>query len=455
MTIVLVGVSHKTAPVETRERLAVLDAQVPSVFESLLNVPAIRECAIISTCNRTELYAAGDGHERVTEALIAHLATRHGLPGHDLTPHLFRCAQHEAVRHLFSVSAGLDSMILGEGQILAQVRKAHQMSLDHRGAGPLVGKLFERAIRVGKRARAETRIAQGATSVGFAAVELARRVHGDLRKKRVLLVGTGKMGVLTLKLLVTAGAEKVTVVSRREESARRLVAEAASSLDAAYAPIERLTDALAEADIVISCTAAPMPVITAQAVRAAQRYRRGRPLFIVDIAVPRDVEPAVNALDDVFLYNVDDLSGVVSDSLAERTRETERVRLIIDDELDAFFRYCSSLETVPVIKQMRTAFERCRQREVDALLARERLTDEERQRFETFSRSLLARLLHEPTVRLKEMAGRSEAQDGLHLLLEVFGDGDAATEHQPPDAPQTLLEPLTGSPVDRQEEPAP
>lgn len=455
MEIVLVGVSHKTAPVETRERLAVPDEHVPGAFEALLGLPVVRECAIISTCNRTELYALGDSSARVGEAVVGFLASRNGLRREDLEPHLYKRVHEEAVRHLFAVSAGLDSLIVGEGQILSQVRKAHQVSRDHRGAGQIMGKLFERAIRVGKRARTETRIAQGATSVSFAAVELAKRIHGDLKKKRVLVVGTGKMGALTLKLLMTAGAEKITVLSRRLENARRLVEAVSDSGNATCASMAHLEEALVEADVVISCTASLVPVITFDMVKAAQRKRRYRPLFIVDIAVPRDVEPEVNDLDDVYLYNVDDLANVVQGSLAERAKEMARVHVIIDDELDGFLRYCSTLETVPVIKQMRAAFEASRRREVAALLARERLSEAEQQRFEAFSRTLLARLLHEPTVRLKELSGHHDVHNGLRVLLEVFGGGDEDSNSQPSHPPSAVPASDDTVDADRQEEPAP
>ncbi|NDD27210.1 MAG: glutamyl-tRNA reductase [Proteobacteria bacterium] len=455
MEIVLIGLSHKTAPVETRERLAVLDEQIPGLFEALLKTRSVIECAVVSTCNRTELYAVGETPGRAADAVIAHLSARDGQPAEVILPHLYQSFNRDAVRHLFSVSAGLDSMILGEGQILAQVRKAHQISVDHGGAGTAMGKLFERAVRVGKRVRTETRISQGATSVSFAAVELARRIHGDLKRKRVLVVGTGEMGVLTLKLLISAGAEKITVLSRHEENARRLLDETPGVVDGVSGSLAALEEALNEADVVISATASPVPVITASQMKSVQRRRKYRSLFIVDIAVPRDVEPAVNDIDGVFLYNVDDLSSVVNDSLAERGREVDRVRAIIDEEVESFLHYCASLETVPVIKQVRAAFEASRQREVEALLARERFTDAERDRFESFSRSLIARLLHEPTVRLKDLAGSRNVHEGMLLLLEIFGAPAAPRESSEQTQPADFLRPASDDHVDIQEETAP
>jgi glutamyl-tRNA reductase len=434
MEIVLVGVSHKTAPVETRERLAVLEGHVPAAIEGLLGTGFVRECSILSTCNRTELYAAGDAAGHVADAIVTHLSHRHGIARDELLPHLFHRFNEEAVRHLFTVSSGLDSMIVGEGQILSQVRKAHQFSLDNQSAGLVLGKLFERAIHVGKRARTETRIAQGATSVSFAAVELARKIYGDLSRKHVLVVGTGKMGMLTLKLLVTAGVARISVLSRREESARRVLADFENQVECSWGSLDRLTDELASADIVISCTASPTPVITAPMVKSILRRRKYRPLFIVDIAVPRDVEAAVNELENVYLYNVDDLSSVVADSLAGRSREMERVRAIIEDEIQSFTRFYTTLETVPAIKRLRTSFESRRAREVAALVARERLTEAERDRMEAFSRALVARLLHDPTVRMKEIASKRNVHEGLHFLLELFADGEGAAENFPPSA---------------------
>lgn len=424
MEIVLVGVSHKTAPVEAREHLAVLEQHVPTAIQELIDSGHVRECCILSTCNRTELYAAGEAAGHVAEAIVAHLSTRHAIARDVLVPHLYHRFNEDAVRHLFTVSAGLDSMILGEGQILSQVRKAHQLGLESNSTGSVVCKLFEHAIRVGKRARTETRIAQGAASVSFAAVELARKIHGNLEHKHVLVVGTGKMGVLTLRLLVSSGVAKITLLSRREESARRMVGELSGQLECKWGSMDNLNDALAESDIVISCTGAPSAVITRAQVRAVLRRRKYRPLFIVDIAVPRDVEPSTNELENVYLYNIDDLSSVVTDALRDRIGEIERVRAIVEDEVLAFSRYAATLETIPAIRRLREVFEQRRLRELDVLADRERLSEEERARLETLSRGLLSRLLHEPMVRMKEMAVTRNVQDGVRFLLELFDTVD-------------------------------
>lgn len=420
MEIVLVGVSHKTAPVETRERLAVLEGHVPAAIQALIGAGSIQECCILSTCNRTELYAVGEAAGHASDAIVAHLSARHGISREVLQPHLYHRFNDEAVRHLFTVSAGLDSMIVGEGQILSQVRKAHRLALETHSLGTVMGKLFERAIRVGKRVRTETKISQGAASVSFAAVELARKIYGDLARKRVLVVGTGKMGVLTMRLLVGAGVANITVLSRRGERARRVLAEFSERVESKCGDLQQLTDELATADIVISCTASPHAVILRQQVKSILRKRRYRPLFIVDIAVPRDVEPAVNELENVYLYNIDDLTSVVKDALADRGREIDQVRAIVEDELLTFSRYYTALETVPAIKRLREAFERTREREMEGLAARERLSDADRTRLDGFSRGLLARLLHLPIMRIKALAATQNVHEGVHFLLQLF-----------------------------------
>jgi glutamyl-tRNA reductase len=425
MEIVLVGVNHKTAPVETRERLAVLEEHVPATLRSLLDSTYVREACVISTCNRTEFYCVGDNAAQVADFVVQNLSTRHALQREDLLEHLYHRFNEDAARHLFSVAGGLDSMILGEGQILGQVRKAHRLGLDNNAMSGPLNKMFERALRAGKRARTETKISQGASTLSFAAVELARKVYGDLRQRRVLVVGTGKMGLLTVKLLATAGIEHVTVLSRTPERAKA-VAEGFSS-EARWGGMDQLTDELVPADLVISSTGSPLVILTRAMVAGILRRRRYRPLFIADIAVPRDVEPSVNELEGVYLYNIDDLSAFVDNRMADRHSEVEKVRAIVEDEVMAFWRYFSSLDTVPAIRRLKDALEGMRAEEVAQLLARGDMGMAERERLEAFSRALVGRLLHRPITRLKDIAAHRNVREGMHFLMELFEAEDAAS----------------------------
>lgn len=422
MDIVLVGVNHKTAPVETRERIAVLEGHVPSMLASLLDGGGVKECCVLSTCNRTELYAAGESAAQVAEHVVQTLCVRHSLGREEMAPYLYHRFNDDAARHLFSVSAGLDSMIVGEGQILAQVREAHRKAVENQAVAAVMTRLFERAIKTGKRVRTETRIAQGASSVSAAAVELARKIHGNLGGRSVLVLGTGKMGMLTVKLMVTAGADKITIMSRTLQRAQTAAAQFASECPANAAQMDDMPEQLALADIVISCTGAPVPVITRAGVSAVVRRRRGKPLFIVDIAVPRDVESGVNDLDNVFLYNVDDLSEVVTTNLQDRRGEIESARAIVEDEVEGFARYFASLQTVPAIRRLRDYFEHVRAREIETALGRGDLTDGEQRRVDAFSKALVNRLLHVPMVRIKALGASRNVHEGISFLMEVFED---------------------------------
>jgi len=429
MEIILVGVNHKTAPVETRERLAVLESHVPAALASLRSNGVVRECAVLSTCNRTELYGLGESASHVAEHIVDVLSSRHDIPREHLRELLYHRFNDDAARHLFSVASGLDSLIVGEGQILAQVREAHRVANEHGAAGSVLNRLFERAIRTGKRARTETRIAQGAPTVSAAAVALARKVHGDLADKSVLVIGTGKVGLLTVKLLIEAGVAKIGILSRTLERAQK-ACERFSGVAARPAVMDAIADHLAEADVVVSCTGSPVAVVTRATVASILRRRRYRPLFIVDIAVPRDVESSVNDLENVYLYNVDDLSGVVAGNLAERRAEIDGARAIVEDEVVSFSRYLASLETVPAIRRLRENFEQRRQRELQALGA---ISDDERARLDAFSRALVNRLLHHPTVRIKALAESRDVREGITFLMDLFESApeDAPTERQP------------------------
>ncbi|HEY4002914.1 MAG TPA: glutamyl-tRNA reductase [Candidatus Xenobia bacterium] len=414
MEIVLIGVNHKTAPVETRERLAIVDSRLESSLQSLVRRPGLQESVILSTCNRSEFYATGEAADDVAGQMMGYLQDEHGVPPEALARHHYHLVNDQVARHLFTVSCGLDSMIPGEGQILAQVRKAYQSAQTLQTTGTIFNKLFPWAVKVGKRARTETRIAQGAASIGFAAVELAKRVCGDLDGKHTLIAGAGKMGELTLKLLVHSGIKTVSVLNRTVERAERL----AEKVGGDALPLTALKDTLVHADIAIFSTGAEEPVLTKADMVAVMRKRKNRPIFLIDIAVPRDVEARAGDLENVYLYNVDDLQSMVDQNVEERRREIARVEVIVGQELEEFVQYFRSLRAVPLIRGMRASFEQVRQQELEALLSRQNVSPEERKRLETFSHALLQKLLHKPTANIKALA--QKPGDGLEALAEVF-----------------------------------
>ncbi|HXE71145.1 MAG TPA: glutamyl-tRNA reductase [Candidatus Nitrosotenuis sp.] len=416
MPVVLVGVNHKTAPVEVRERLAFGAEGLQQGLTMLREGRGVAECAIVSTCNRTEIYAAPHEEETCRQTVLSFLEARHSGCG----PHLYHSRGEQAVSHLFTVSSGLDSMILGENQILGQVRAAYETARRARATGPVLDRLFPWAVRVGKRARAETRISQGAASVSMAAVELARRIFGDLARRRVLVLGAGKISELTLKLLTSAGVSQLSVVNRTPQRA----AELALRCGGQAVPFEDLDLALVEADILLSSTGAPHYIVSAERMRRVMRARRHRPVLAIDMAVPRDLDPACQEIDNVYLFNIDDLQDVVTSNLAERQREVARVAELIRVETRQFLRDLESRRAVPAIVLLRRHFEDLRRQEVEKVAGS--LSPEERARLDRFSRDLMARLLHRPMVHLRELGASGASPEELARSLEIFGLGGDA-----------------------------
>jgi glutamyl-tRNA reductase len=398
MYFLAVGVNHKTAPVEVRERLNLSGEHRLEVLQKLVARPPLTEVAALSTCNRTEIYAIGPEAADVEAELTGFLQFRLP-PGCRLEPYLYRMAGLEAVQHLFRVVSGLDSMILGEAQILGQVKEAFHAALNANSLGVHLGKLFRQAVEVGKRVRTETGIGQNAVSVSYAAVELARHIFGDLTGKAVLIIGAGETGELTARTLAAHGATAILVANRTYERALELAARfggEAFSFDA-------LPDCLDRTDIVISSTGAPHVVLDLELVRQAMRRRRQRPLFLIDIAVPRDVDPQVNDLDNVYLYDIDDLQTVVERNLARREQEIERVERIIAEETAAFSHWWAERRMVPMIRALKAHGDEIRERELKRLFHRlPHLSDRDRELIRASARVMVNRLLHQPVVGLKE-----------------------------------------------------
>lgn len=416
MHLLLVGVSHRTAPVELRERL---DFQARGLEPALRAVTAssdVREAVVLSTCNRAELYVVCDDVMRGRMNLVDFIAKFHGVDGTALEAHLYDRVDVEAARHLFRVAAGLDSLVVGEPQILGQVKEAHAAAGAAHAAGPLLNRLFHSSFGVGKRVRTETGLGSGAVSVSFAAVALARKIFGDLKGRNVLVIGAGEMGKLTALHMKSQGAHRVTIVSRTLGHAAR-TAQAIGGASAA--PWEEIDTLLGAADIVITATGAATPILTKAHVESIMRPRRGRPLFIIDIALPRDVEPASGEIEQVFLYNIDDLRAAVQENLARRATEVTRAEAIVSEEVERFGGWLRARGAIPTVVALRQRFEHVRRSELDRLAAA--LPAETRERVEDITRLIVEKLLLMPTEQLKSLSDAETIGAYSDALTRLFG----------------------------------
>lgn len=410
MHLIVVGLNHRTAPVELRERLAIPDHELPTALLALQTHGAVSECAILSTCNRAEVHALTS---RDAEHLTAFLREYHSVPQDDLAGHVYSHEGVHAASHLFRVASGLDSLVLGESQILRQVRDAFDAATEQGASGPVLNALFRAAISTGKRAQTETGIGKGGFSIGHAAVDLARSIFGSLEGARILILGAGKMSELTARHLAASGAKFILVANRTHTRAESI----AGRLGGEAIRYDDFPDALVHSDIVISSTAAPHPIIDRETVIPAMRKRRGRPLFLIDIAVPRDVAHDVASLDNVFLYDIDDLENVVSDMSRDRALEAHKVESIVHEEAARFMAWWRALEAVPVVSRLRDKHESFRQAEIERL--RHQLPDLPNhawERIEAATRSLLTRVHRDPIERIKSAAVSGDSDNTFTLL---------------------------------------
>jgi glutamyl-tRNA reductase len=417
MNLLLVGVSHRVAPVELRERVALTDQEAAALAEQLADESG--EAVCLSTCNRTELYLAGEAAPDVAERAVATLAERSGLDESYLRSVLYRLEDEAAGIHLFRVAAGLDSMVPGEGEILGQVRDAYEAGRP----GPLLDRLFRQALHAGKKVRTETAIGESPASVPSAAAALAEQVFGDLAGCRVLLVGAGKIGELAARNLASRGAEIAVVANRSFDKADEL----SKRFGARAVALGDVSGELAQVDVVLSSTSAPGRVLTREDVAPRLTERKGRPLFFIDIAMPRDLDPAIHELEGCYLYDIDDLESVVAESLAGRRREAVRAEEIVAEEAERFRAWQASRDVVPAIASLRAYAEDIRASELERARARlEKLTDAERRAVEAVTARIVDKLLHGPTVRMKEAAAGADGAVYADALRHLFGLADDA-----------------------------
>lgn len=413
----MIGLNHKTAPVRVRERAAVGPEALPAALDALRTAPGIQEAAIVSTCNRTELYVVSDDGDLGRNSLLEFMTKVTSMPKGELEPHLFEYDDQDAAAHLFKVASGLDSMVLGETQILGQVRDGYLAAAEHGAVGKQLHQLFGQALAVGKRAQTETHVGQSAVSVSYVAVELAKRVYQSLAGKRALCIGAGETAELTVRHLQAAGVTDFVVCNRTLARAEEL----AEKVGGTALPLDQMVRALHDVDVVVSSTASPGVVLSREHVVEAVRHRRGRPMFLFDLAIPRDIDPDVGKLDGVFLYDLDDLQQAVAHNLQERAREARKVEKIVAEETAKFMQWQESQAVVPTIRMLRAKMEAIRQEELAKTMSRlPDLTDRERQIIEAMTVTMLNKMLNDPTQRLKLLAGGGQTAAAVKMVNELF-----------------------------------
>ena len=419
MEILVVGLSHKTAPVDLREKVAFAPDCIHEALHTVRNLEALQEGVIVSTCNRVEVYAASRHREAGVESLIRFMAEYHEVPLEDLRPHLYVQVGPEAVRHVFRVASSLDSMVVGEPQILGQVKAAYDVAVEGSATGLVLNRFMHKAFSAAKRVRTETRIAQSAVSVSFAAVELARKIFGTLERKSVMVIGAGEMCELAATHLVENGIRSVTVTNRTLARAESL----AEQFGGRAVAFEEFHHYLQEVDIVISSTGAPHFVLQVDALRGAMKARKQKPMFLIDIAVPRDIDPRINDLPNVFLYDVDDLQGVVDANKKERGKEADKAEIIVAEEVQSFLSWLKTLEVTPTIRALRDSFDTIRRAEMDKTLKTfgEGLTKKQRKSLEAMGQAIVNKILHQPTLYLKSLAEDPEVDFSVDAVRRLFG----------------------------------
>jgi glutamyl-tRNA reductase len=415
--LLLIGTSHKTAPLALRERVALTDGGAEALLADLLAEPDIHEAVVLSTCNRTELHLVVGDPVEAESAVLAMLARRAGIRPTELVDGIYSLRNCDAARHLFRVTSGLESMIVGESEVQGQVKRAYELALTARTTGPLTNKVFRAALATGKRVRTETAISEGHTSVASVAVDLARDAVGDLEARHVLVIGAGETAELTARALHERGVHTMFVANRRRERARVL----AERFGGEAISFDALPDELERADIVVSSTSSPHYILGAEELAEVAAARKGRPLLLIDLAVPRDIDPACGALPGMTVADMDSLDAQVRRHRSIRTAEAAKAEGIVEEEIQQFAGWLGSLEVLPTLAALRARADAI----VDALLTEnaprwETLSDADRKRVEALARAAVSRMLHEPTERVRAL-GAADRHARLQLLRELFG----------------------------------
>ncbi|ULT55853.1 glutamyl-tRNA reductase [Neobacillus drentensis] len=428
MHIVVIGLNYKTAPVEIRERLTFNETDLVDAIKQLNAKKSILENIILSTCNRTEIYAVVDQLHTGRYYIKEFLSEWFGVEQAEFSPFLFVNEDDGAVDHLFNVTCGLNSMVLGETQILGQVRTSFLLAQQEETIGSVFKHLFKQAITLAKRAHSDTDIGANAVSVSYAAVELAKKIFGSLENKHVLIFGAGKMGELAAQNLHGNGVKQVTVINRTFEKAQML----ASRFDGQARNVSELEKSLTEADILISSTGAKELVISKELIAKVEKKRKGKPLFMVDIAVPRDLDPRIAELENVFLYDIDDLEGIVEANLQERQKAAAKIMLMIEKEIVEFKQWLGTLGVVPVISALR---EKALAIQAETMGSLERklpsLSEHDLKVLNKHTKSIINQLLKDPILQAKELAARPDADQAMDLFMKIFNiEGLVQEQHR-------------------------
>lgn len=423
MKVFVVGLNHKTADVDTREKFTFNGLKLEEGLMKFKELPDVKEAMILSTCNRVELYANVSDTSKASESIKLFLSEFHNISRDSLDNALYIYDGVFAVKHVFRVASSLDSMVVGEPQILGQMKDAFELGLEKKTTGILLNRLMKKAISVAKRVRTETKIAENAVSISFSAVELARKIFTDLSKKVCMLLGAGEMAELAARHLITSGVKEIIVANRTYERG----CELAKEFNGRPVKFEEFLNEMVRTDIVICSTGAPAYVVMKSQMQKVMKERKQRSVFIIDISVPRNIDPEINDLDNVYLYNIDDLQGVVDTNVSERGKEAEKAEKIIEEEIETFLKWQSSLDSVPTIVALREKAEEIKREELDRLLNRiSNLDEKEKKAIEYMATAIVNKLIHPPTAALKES---SEDRDILTATIRrLYGINDEKDE---------------------------
>ena len=427
MQLIILGLNHKTAPIEIRERLAFQESEMEKALSQIHSLPSFKENMILSTCNRVEIYAISREPEKAIRELKNFLSRYHELPLKEFEKSLYLLIGEEAVRHIFQVASSLDSMVVGEPQILGQIKSAYAMATESRTSGIILHRLLHRAFHVAKRVRTETRIGDSAVSVSSVAVELAERIFGSLEQRVVLLIGAGEMCELAARHLVAGGVEKILVTNRTYDRAVTLAQE----IKGETIRFEEMALGLKRADIVISATDSSQHLIRHDQIVKVMKERKQKPIFFIDIADPRDVEPSVGDIENVYLYNIDDLQKVANENMKDREKEARKAEVIVQEEVSKFVHWYQSLEITPTIIALKKKFEEIRKRELEKMFSfHPHLSEKERQSLEALTSAIVNKILHDPLTRLKQKDEEAMSDFYLDALRTLFQLPDLTAEER-------------------------
>ncbi|MBW5447838.1 glutamyl-tRNA reductase [Cohnella sp. CFH 77786] len=417
MHLIAVGLNYRTAPVEIRERFALAEGDTVKALQTLKRTTGILEGVIVATCNRTEIYAVVDRQHLCGHYVRAFMEQWFRIPRQEFNQHLYMHEDDQAVEHLFRVACGLDSMVLGETQILGQVRDAFLQAQENGATGTIFNRLFKQAVTLAKRAHSETSIGENAVSVSYAAVELGKRIFGRFDDKTVMIVGAGKMSELTARNLHANGAQRVFVAGRTLSRAEEL----AGKFKGNALTMEEALNRLDEADIVISSTGAEGFVLDRSSVERAMARRKKRPLFLIDIAVPRDIDPASGDIPNVFLYDIDDLEGIVEGNLEKRRKEAAVIESMIAEEREAYREWYATLGVSPLIRALQEKAAAIHESTLESMLRKlPELDERERKVIRKLTKSMLNQMIHDPILRIKELAAEKKGEEAMNLFVQLF-----------------------------------